>query len=465
MSFRAAKVVILGGGLAGLAAAVRLGELGVDCHLLEMRDRLGGRAGSFRDVEQNQWLDNCQHVLMGCCTALIDFYQRIGVEDRIRWHRTIHFVDERGRMDRLEADGLPAPLHLMGSVADLGFLKLSEKWMVSRAMHAMLKLGEAELSALHRTDFHTWLRIHGQSERLIERFWTTVIISALNEEPRNAAADYAMRVFRDGFLGHRRAYEVGLAKGSLQELYDPAGRAIERAGNAMLCSTRVESVEPRPGGGWSVRTNKGEIAAAHVISCLPFDGLSRIAPAKVMSKLGPLERIEVSPIVGVHLWFARPFLPVPLAALIGSPLHWVFDKGGGHVHGVISAARGLVDQPGEVIARMAVEEIRRCFPEARRIRPVRHRVIKEKRATFAIRPGIDDLRPDADIGMEDWFMAGDWCRTGWPATMEGAVRSGYRAVEAWCRRHRPEMADQIAIPDLPRAALATLPARLRGVHV
>lgn len=468
------QVAVLGGGLAGLSAALRLSEMGVSCQVIETRKRLGGRAGSFRDPQTGNWLDNCQHVLMGCCTYLLDFYRRSGVDHLITWHDRIFFCDEQGMLDCLEADSLPAPLHLAASGAGLRFLSPSDKWHIARAAGAMLRLTDRQRADLHAVDFRTWLLRQGQPRRLIDRFWGVVIISALNEPPERAAADYAIQVFRDGFFAHPSAYEVGLAQGSLQELYEPAGRSIEQAGNAVRTGVSIEGIERSAEGEWVIHTSKGTLRAQQVISALPFERLSRLfandATAQAVCPWltakpredgkgsdpspGQTRKLEHSPIVGIHLWFSRPFLPAPLVALIGSPLHWVFNKGNGHLHGVISAAREQASWSSDQITGQAVSELQQRFPGCRSARLIRSIVVKEKLATFSASPGINPLRPTPQTKAEGFFLAGDWCRTGWPATMEGAVRSGYAAARAWAATHRPDLIEQIpAIGDLPPGRL------------
>ncbi len=460
---------MLGGGLAGIAAAMRLVDAGVPVTLVETRKRLGGRATSFVDPATGEVLDNCQHVLMRCCTNLLDLYERLGVADCIDWCRRLYFIDPAGRVDVLERGGLPAPLHLLRRILNFASLTARQKFELARGMWHVLRADRNGRSGLHGLTFTDWLRAAGQSEALIDRFWSAVVVSALNETPDRCAADYALQVFQDGFLAHSQAWEVGLPRVPLMRLYDPAVEAIERAGGHIMLSTSIEGLAFDKGRVTGVRLAGGRtLNADAVISTLPFDRLSRICGSEMCAvdeRLGGLDRIEVNPILGVHLWFDRPVTHLPLAALLDSPLHWLFVKAdtdrGQHVHGVISAARDLVSQPSEAITAMVMCEIRRRFPTAQHATLLHSLVVKEKRATFAIRPGVDAHRPGPHGRIDNLYLAGDWCNSGWPATMEGATRSGYLAaaacIEDRAARHgRRPAGVRGLVPDLPASPLFRL---------
>jgi hydroxysqualene dehydroxylase len=467
------RVVVVGGGLAGIAAAVRLADAGVAVTLVETRQRLGGRATSFVDPQSGLVLDNCQHVLLGCCTNLLDLYQRLGVRDRIRWHRRLLFTDSAGRIDVLEADDLPAPFHLTMSLLGFAGLTWREKLAIARGMFALIRLGRTGRDAWHDRTFSQWLRLHRQPDGVIEKFWAVIIISALNETPDRVAAHHAMQVFQEGFLAHADAYAMGVSAVPLLQLYDAAQHAIERAGGTVMLATSAERIafdaQRRHVTGLHIAGDRF-LEADALLSAVPFDRLAKLCPPTLRDaepRLAGLEKIDVSPIIGIHLWLARddgqPAMPLPHLIFMQSPLQWVFNKGpepfaqrgrepfsspapttgttaemtpvpflagAQHVHGVISAAREWVDQPAEAIAAMAVKELRKVLPTARSAKLVHHRVVKEKRATFAAVPGFEALRPSAAGAVGNFLIAGDWADTGWPATMEGAARSGHLAAAA-----------------------------------
>ncbi|MEX0885421.1 MAG: FAD-dependent oxidoreductase, partial [Phycisphaeraceae bacterium] len=226
----ASSTIIVGGGLSGLAAAVRLADAGQPVTLIETRKRLGGRATSFVDPETGQLLDNCQHVLMGACTNLLDLYERLGVVDRIRWHRAFHFIDGRGRLDTLRRDDLPAPLHLLTSLMGFGSLTWGEKWAILRAMMGVMQITPATRRQLDDRSFADWLRAMDQPVGAVEKFWSPIVTSACNETPERVSAAGAVQVFQQGFLQHNEACTMGLPAVPLAALYDTAVNRIERGG-------------------------------------------------------------------------------------------------------------------------------------------------------------------------------------------------------------------------------------------
>ncbi len=441
------SVVVVGGGLAGIAAAVRLADRGLAVTLIETRKRLGGRATSFVDPATGQVLDNCQHVLMGCCTGLLDLYDRLGVADQIRWYRRLYFAGKPGVIDQLEADDLPAPLHLTQALMGFRLFSLVEKAAIARGMLAIMRLGTIGRDKLSDTTFAQWLSDHHQPQGAVDKFWSVIVISALNELPERVSAAYAVQVFQEGFLASEQAYVMGLASVPLVRLYDAAGRVIEDAGGRVLLSTGAEGFAFDGQRVTGVRLANGNVLGAdQFVSAVPHDRLIKLCPEPMRqadARLQPLEQIETSPIIGIHMWFdspqGQPLMTLPHLVLTQSPLQWVFNKGyddqlgGQHLHGVISAAHDLVNAPADQILEMAVGEVYKTLWHRRAgsaPRLVHGRVIKEKRATFSAVPGIDRLRPGAAGRIVNLYLAGDWCDTGWPATMEGAVRSGYTAAAA-----------------------------------
>ncbi|MEX0778007.1 MAG: hydroxysqualene dehydroxylase HpnE [Phycisphaeraceae bacterium] len=480
-------VIVVGGGLAGIAAAVRLAESGVAVTLVETRRRLGGRATSFIDPTTGHILDNCQHVLLGCCTSLLDLYRRLGVADKIQWHRRLYFasaaqVSDTPHIDTLEATDLPAPLHLTHSLLGFAGLTLAEKAAIARAMLAMMRLSHADRAALNRVSFLDWLHDHGQPQGAIDRFWSVIVVSAINELPVNMGADYAIQVFLEGMLNHEDAYLMGLSGVPLVQLYDAAEAVIRRSGGTLMLSTSAHlfayDATQRRITALKIDGDRNLHADAFV-SALPFDRLAKLCLPAMRgddTRLQSLDRIGVSPIIGIHLFYSTPqgrqVMELPHLILTDSPLQWVFNKGydaeegGQHLHGVISAAHDMVDLPAQTILDMAVTEVAKVLPATRAATLVHGRVVKEKRATFSARPDFEALRPAVapassspdTPGISNLYLAGDWVRTGWPATMEGAARSGYLAAAALLQalgRQAP-----LLPPDLPPGPLYRLLARL-----
>jgi hydroxysqualene dehydroxylase len=442
------RVVVVGGGLAGMAAAVALESAGANVTLIEARKSLGGRAGSFEDPQTGEILDNCQHVLLGCCTNLIDFYRRTSVLDRIHWENTIHFIDPQGRPHSLWGiDGLPAPLNLAAAGGLFGALTLSERFALARAMLAMLRLGPSGREKLADVSFGQWLTEHSQPASLIDKFYELVLVSALNERCRDASAAYAIQVFQEGMLAHASAYRMGTPACPLGKLYETLPCKDVRLGTRM---TAIQFQGPRAVG---IELGNEIIKTDAIILAVNYPALEKWIPPdlyKQDSRFARLDQLQSVPILGAHLWFDRPVLSTPHAALMSGPMQWLFRKpnsDGRAVHGVISAARDWVQRPKEECLELFTQQVRQTFPAAKDAKRERGVIIVEKRATFSPTPGVDHLRPTQSpppAGISSLFLAGDYTRTTWPATMEGAVRSGYLAAEA--ALNRP---GTFIVPDLP----------------
>jgi zeta-carotene desaturase len=478
------NVVVVGGGLAGMACAVALAGRGVRVTLLESRFALGGRASSFENKENGrdakegdgdsrgggELLDNCQHVLLGCCTNLLDLYRRMGVEKRVGFHRSVHFLDERGRRhDLWGVKWLPSPLHLGLSMPLFGALNLRERAAVVRGMLAMLRLGKSGRDRLDGLTFGDWLKQHRQGDGLIRKFYDPVLISALNEETRRVSAKYAIQVFQDAMLAHRAGYVVGLPNCPLGELYERIPDVEVRV------NARVDELLFESGGGVravGVKLRGGEeMRGDAVVVATNHHALQRwvsVAPADVRERDGRfagLERLESVPILGVHLWFDRPVMKEPAAALIEGPLQWLFrkDEEGRVLHGVISAAREWVNVPRVEALKRFEAQVHELFPAARDAKLERGVIVIEKRATFSPLPGTDAFRPAQAPpvgGISGLYLAGDYTKTEWPATMEGAVRGGYLAAEGVLREFGMlPVGERIVVDDLH----VEWPARLLGL--
>ena len=446
------RVVVIGAGLAGLAAASALAGRGLSVTILEARGRLGGRAGSFTDAASGQVLDACQHVSMGCCTNFAHFCRAVGVAHLFRTQRRLYFMTPDRRVSPFAADRLPAPLHLARAFLRAHYLSLADKARVAWGL-ARLRVTPADADG----PFLDWLRRHGQSPRAIDRFWGVVLTSALNESTDRVGLRYARKVFVDAFLRHPRGFEVELPAVPLGRLYgdellgwlDRHGVRVQlgRAARAIhIRGGRVEDVEARGDG--------EPLTADWYVAAVPFDRLLDLLPADVIdghAAFAGLRQLEVSPITSVHLWYDRPVTDLPHIVLVDCVGQWLFNRGevapGEHyVQVVVSAARPFRGLGHEEVRRRIAEEVARLFPAAAAATLLRARVVTEHAATFSAVPGVDRLRPTQASPIPNLFLAGDWTATGWPATMEGAVRGGYLAAEALlARRGTPE---RLLQPDL-----------------
>jgi squalene-associated FAD-dependent desaturase len=412
-------VIVIGGGLAGLSAAAALGGAGFHVEVFEARPFLGGRATSFPlspSDDSSELIDNCQHVLLRCCVNLLDFYARLGVKDRIRFYREFVFIEPGGRISTLRRGALPAPLHFTESFLRLRFLSAGDKVSIARGLLA-LRRERTRRDDLDRITMLDWLREKRQTPRAIERFWRQVLVSAINEDVDRLAARHGFQVFWLGFLARADSYEMGVPDIPLGELYRAElWRATGDVSLRLRCP--VERIGPE-----GVVAGGQRHVADYYICALPFERLAALGL--------PAPAFEHSPITGIHLWFDRPVTGLPHATLLDRTIQWMFNKSEGrYLQLVVSASRSLAAMGRAEIISLATAELAEFLPRVREARVEKAHVIKELRATFSAAPGTEALRPSANTSRSDLFLAGDWTRSGWPATMEGAVRSGYLAAEA-----------------------------------
>lgn len=456
------SVAIVGGGLAGLAAGCALAEAGLRVTVFERRPYVGGRASSYEHPGTGEVVDNCQHVLLGCCTNLIDFYDRLGVSGRIRWFDELTFIEPGGRASRMAPSFLPAPMHNVPTFLGAKMLSASDKIAISRAM-AVMSRGLPEDSS---EDFLSWLRRHKQTEQAIERFWKTVLVSALNEDLDRISVRYAMQVFRESFMKSAAAGRMGLPSIPLSDLYGSAVEYIRARGGEVLLRSSVTAIGPKQDH-VGVLTGTGERQFDFVVLATPFQNVASLLPSDESANLikQQLAKFEPSSITGIHLWFDREITPLPHAVLLDRTIQWMFHKSKFHegrenagqssyVELVASASKALVQRSREEILELATRELVEFFPGVREAKLMKATVIKEIYATYAILPGLDKFRPAARTQWPQIFLAGDWTATGWPATMEGAVRSGYLAAEALMKNVGREK--KFVVADLPAAGFMKL---------
>jgi len=447
------NVVVVGGGLAGLACAAGLGKRGWKVTLLESRNRLGGRASSFRDAQTGEWLDNCQHVSLGCCTNFTQFCELVGIADHFHREDELVFIGPQGTRHVFAASSLPAPLHLAPAFARLSYLSWSDRWHLSRGLRALAGTSAERLEGL---PFDRWLAEHHQPPRVIELFWHVVLVSALSETVDRLDAAHARKVFVDAFLTHRAGWEVWLPTVPLERLYGEEllgwlGRhGVEVRLNAGVRAIASDST------GLQVSLRDGTThTASRVVLAVPSHLVPEMVPAlgpQWSAAEGP-GQIETAPISSVHLWYDREITADRHVTFVGQTSQWLFNReriqgrpallpesaaGGGAGGGpsgwygqvVISASHHAAARPAQETIDTVTAELARLLPGARAARLLRSRMVTEHRAVIAVLPGADRHRPDVRTAVPGLYLAGDWVRTGWPSTMEGAVRSGWLAAEA-----------------------------------
>ena len=459
------KVAVVGGGIAGLAAACALANDGHEVSLFERKPFLGGRACSYEHPGAGQVVDNSQHILLGCCTNLREFYQRLGVADKIRWYKSITFMEPGGRQGVIAPGWLPAPLHSGASFARFGLLSLRDKLGIARALVALMP------GAPEDTDenFLSWLRRHGQTERAIERFWAPVLVSSLNEELEDCSVKYAGMVLRDAFLKSAEAGAMGVPAAPLSEIYGAAEGYITARGGRVHLRTAVEGMTSLPDG-VLLRVNGAEERFDYAICAVPFHQLNKVLPAGPESEAlqvlsGGLKTV---PITGIHLWFDRQVTPLEHVALLDRNIQWVFQKSKilgtktekvaaetpSYLELVVSSSRKMLEMSREEVIELALKELGEFFPKVREAKLLKAVVVKEVHATFAPSPRSEAHRPGPGTAWPRIFVSGDWTATGWPATMEGAVRAGYLTAEAVSRAEGN--ARRYLVPDLKARGLMRL---------
>jgi squalene-associated FAD-dependent desaturase len=431
--------------LAGLAAGCALSEAGFRVTLFERRPYLGGRASSYQHPGTGEIVDNCQHVLLGCCTNLLDFYRRVGVQDKIRWYEKLTFLEPGGRASVIAPSALPAPLHTAPAFLRADCLSFRDKMTIGRAMAALTP----SIPADRGESFLDWLKRHGQTKQALERFWKTILVSALNEDLDQVSVPDAAQVVRESFLKSAGAGRLGIPTVPLTDLYSTIGDYIRDRNGDIQFRAGVESFQTVPFG-VNVTTNGQEQKFDYLVLAVPFDVLERMLPdtpaaAPLAAALG---QFSTSPITGIHLWFDRQISDLDHAVLLDRTIQWMFHKSriiesraneahengnGSYIELVVSCSRSLVEKSKAEIVDLAVKEAQEFFPGEPDARLLKSTVIKEVNATYSPRPGIDQYRPKPETAWTRVFLAGDWTATGWPATMEGAVRSGYLAAGAVAR--------------------------------
>jgi squalene-associated FAD-dependent desaturase len=462
-------VAIAGGGLAGLAAACALSDAGFRVTLFEKRPFLGGRASSYEHPGTGEVVDNCQHVLFRICTNLVKFYEHIGVADQIRWFDQMNFIQPGGRVSVMKSSPLPAPLHTAPSFLRFPFLSAADKLAISRALVPLTLTVQRD----NGQSFQQWLDAHGQTKNAVARFWHPILISALSEELDRISVSAAAQVVRES-MKTPAARHMGVPTLPLTDLYNAAGDYVRSHGGTLHFRCPVEGFTADASQvRVSMRGKEGaEQTFDYLILALPFDALESLLPAETQSEAirEKIAHFENSPITGIHLWFDKQISDLDHAVLLDRTIQWMFHKSrlqpmraqgesgngsGSYVELVVSSSKTLIDKSRAEIVELALSEVREFFPAARDANLIKSAVIKEVNATYSPRPGIDAHRPTPVTPWPRVFLAGDWTATGWPATMEGAVRSGYLAAEA--------LADvsgnkgmRFLTPDMPASGLMRL---------
>jgi squalene-associated FAD-dependent desaturase len=453
-------VAVIGGGLAGITAALRCADAGLAVTLFEARQWLGGLTHSFRRGDLD--VDNGQHVFLRCCDAYLGLLSRLGVSDKVRLQPRLDIPVRdavSGRTARLRRNRLPAPLHLGGSLLRYAPLRPAERVRFVRAALALRGVDAAD-PATDARSFGGWLAEHGQSERAIRDLWDLVGVATLNARAPDASLALAATVFQIGLLTKAAAADIGWSRVPLSDLHGrPALEALRAAGATVRMGTKVDAVtrvgEGRVGEGWRVGFGGEEHMAEHVVLAVPPPVAARLLPGGGDGLLpdGWSTRLGSSPIVNVHVVYDRRVMAEEFLAGVGTPVQWIFDRtaqsgcaDGQYLALSLSAAHDLVDVRTAELRELLLPAIAKLLPATRTAVVRDFFVTRERHATFRPAPGCAALRPGPDSGHPGLHLAGAWTATGWPATMEGAVRSGESAAAAVLARPSVARGAQLGVP-------------------
>jgi len=433
-----ADVLVIGAGPAGLAAAHALAADGAKVTLLERRAYVGGRAYSYLHPALEEVVDS-QHVLLGCCTNLIHLLEASGAAGTVRWYDEFHFMEPGGRVSTIRPGALPSPMHSALSFLRAPMLGFADRRAIARGMMEFLRGRPSS----DDESLAQWLARTGQTNRATRHFWEPVVVGTLNDVPSRCSMRYAGQVFHEAFLRSAKGGRFGVPRVPLSEMYGAVAASAEQKGCRFVARAGVERLEQTPDG-WRAKTSGGEFEAAKIILALPFEQAQTLFARlpESASRTGMLERLANfvhAPITTIHLWWDRDVTGMDHAALVDTRIQWMFNKtrirgaetaGGHYVELDISASAAELAMGREEIVSSAVKEMALFFPRVLDAELLKCGVLKEARATFSVVPGLDESRPAAATAWPGLFVAGDWTRTGWPSTMEGAVRSGYLAAGA-----------------------------------
>jgi zeta-carotene desaturase len=435
------EIIIVGGGFAGLSAGVALAEAGKRVCLLEQKPHLGGRARSFADPTTGSIVDNGQHLFMGCYHATIKFLKTIGTLDRLHFQPRLNvpFLDRDGRLTRLDCPDLPSPLHLLMGVARSRSFTFKQKLEVVRLGDDVRRAG-GEAAPTANESVTEWLSRRGQSEGLQRNFWDLLCIAAMNEDPRIASAQLFERVLRLALFSSPADSRLGIARVGLSDCYTAAASVfIEARGGQVHTGRNVKQLMIADGVCRGVDLGAGNVLeGASVISAAPWQQFATLMPGDLLRSepffAGALA-LRPAPIISIILWFDVPITDLEFVGLRGTNIQWLFDKSrilsaSDHcIALVLSGAHEHVSRSKEELLAISLRELGEVLPSVRKAKLLHSLVIKERFATFSPSPEAELLRPNARTPIRGLFLAGDWTATGLPATIEGAVQSGYTAAK------------------------------------
>ncbi len=455
-------VLVVGAGPAGLAAAAALAGAGKGVTVLERKPYVGGRAYSYEHPALGEVVDS-QHVMVGCCTNLIELTNEAGSTEKIRWYDEQTFLEPGGRASKIAVSALPAPLQFAPSFAGMQMLGWKDKFGVARGLMEFFRGYPADDSE----SVEAWLRRTKQTALSIRHFWKPILMATLNDGIQNCSTRYAGKIFHELFIKSSTGGRLGIPTVPLSEFYADVAHLIESRGGVVRLRASVESMEQQPNGGWRVSVADADYLAESVILAIPFEQVQRLLPAmRLVERDAERAVLEAkiarqihSPLTSVLLWFDREIADLDHAWLLDTTIEWFFHKSrirgyarekGSYVELVIAGSKAQLQMTREEILSSALRELAMFFPEVKTAKVVKSGVLKEARATFSVIPGLDAFRPGQTTAWPGLFLAGDWTQTEWPSTMEGGVRSGRLAAGEVVGERMRFMAPEIPASGLMR---------------
>jgi squalene-associated FAD-dependent desaturase len=440
-------VIVVGAGVAGLAAAVSLARAGKSVILLERKPYVGGRACSYEHPALQEVVDS-QHVLLGCCTNLIELCEQSGTADKIRWYDEQTFLEPNGNASTIAVSGLPAPLHFAPSFLTIPMLGVKDKLSIARGLMEFFRGYPAE----DNESVEQWLKRTRQTELSIKHFWKPIVMATLNDDSTQCSTRYAGKVFHELFIKSSIGGRLGIPTVPLSEFYEAAGQLLVSLGGTVQLRASVEAITQQSDGRWRTSTPTAAYTSDAVILALPYEQTQKLVPAIHLNQEDAerngdskanlelkMARFEHSPFTSILLWYDRQITDLDHAWLLDTTIEWFFHKSkirrdapekGSYVELVIAGSKAQLSITREDILSSALRELAMFFPKVKQAKLLKSGVLKEARATFSITPGLDRFRPRQTTEWPGLYLAGDWTATEWPSTMEGAVRSGRLAAGA-----------------------------------
>lgn len=432
--------IVIGGGWAGLSAAVELADKGLHVTVLEQSGRLGGRASSFFDPKTKTTVDNGQHLFMGCYTHTIQFLKKIGSIQKLKFQKdlSVHFVDLNGKTSALNCLTLPAPLHLLSGLLSLNSLSFSDKWSMLKVYRAVRSHSNGSLRNL---TVEEWLKTLGQSEKSRRYFWDLITIATLNEQSSIAEADALAIVLKEAFFASKEKSQIAISSVGLSDLCGPGAEQFVSIHKGQIKKNQlVSKIEIQNNSVQKiVLRDQTTLTADYYVSAVPFFILKNILDQKTLQTpfFAPLQELDSAPIFSISLWFDRSITDQEFVGMLDTEVQWLFNKSRilslsgheGYLSLVISGAHSYLEKTNEEILKICLQELHRCFPKSQNAKLVHWLIQREKNATLSPRVGYERHRLTQKTPIPNLFLCGDWTDTGFPATIESAVLSGVKAAE------------------------------------